>query len=177
MSKLDVWYARLDVDEIDAAAEVAARGQAAQALPQERGQGAVEGQHEGASTSWSTIVDGRPRLISDPPLIVPIRSCCPTRSATRSRTRCRASCTPTAAPCEADHRHLLEGFRFADVARKVVGVGSVGTRAWIVLLVGNDDQRPAVPPGQGGAGLGARSPSSARARTPTTVSGSSRVSG
>ena len=53
-----------------------------------------------------------------------------------------ASCTPTAAPCEGDHRHLLEGFRFADAARKVVGVGSVGTRAWIVLLVGNDDQDP-----------------------------------
>ena len=41
-----------------------------------------------------------------------------------------------------DHRHLLQGFRYADAARKVVGVGSVGTRAWIVLMVGNDDNDP-----------------------------------
>ena len=41
-----------------------------------------------------------------------------------------------------DHRHLIEGFRFAGAARKVVGVGSVGTRAWIVLMLGNDDGDP-----------------------------------
>ena len=41
-----------------------------------------------------------------------------------------------------DHRHLLEGFRYVDAARKVVGVGSVGTRAWIVLMLGNDDSDP-----------------------------------
>src|SRR4030095_5846838 len=41
-----------------------------------------------------------------------------------------------------DRRHLLEEFRLADVARKVVGVGSVGTRAWIVLMLGRDDTDP-----------------------------------
>ncbi len=41
-----------------------------------------------------------------------------------------------------DRRHLLEEFRLADVARKVVGVGSVGTRAWIVLMMGRDDADP-----------------------------------
>ena len=41
-----------------------------------------------------------------------------------------------------DHRHLLEGFRYVHAARKVVGVGSVGTRAWIVLLLGHDDSDP-----------------------------------
>ena len=43
---------------------------------------------------------------------------------------------------ETDRRHLLEGFRFVDLARKVVGVGSVGTRAWIALFLGADDQDP-----------------------------------
>src|SRR5262249_11968937 len=41
-----------------------------------------------------------------------------------------------------DRRHLLEGFRFSHLARKVVGVGSVGTRAWIILMLGRDDQDP-----------------------------------
>ena len=41
-----------------------------------------------------------------------------------------------------DHRHVLERFELIDVARKVVGVGSVGTRAFIVLLQGRDDQDP-----------------------------------
>ena len=63
-------------------------------------------------------------------------------SPTRSKTRSMPSCAATAEPLRGDHRHLLEGFRFADAARKVVGVGSVGTRAWIALMIGNDDQDP-----------------------------------
>ena len=53
-----------------------------------------------------------------------------------------------------DRRHLLERFEIVDAARKVVGVGSVGTRAFIVLLQGRDAQRPAVPADQGGDGIG-----------------------
>jgi uncharacterized protein (DUF2252 family) len=41
-----------------------------------------------------------------------------------------------------DRRVLVERFRYADAARKVVGVGSVGTRAWILLMLGRDDQDP-----------------------------------
>ena len=55
-----------------------------------------------------------------------------------------------------DRRHLLERFEVVDVARKVVGVGSVGTRAFIVLLQGRDQAGPAVPAGQGGHRVGAR---------------------
>ena len=56
----------------------------------------------------------------------------------------------------ADRRRLLERFRYVHLARKVVGVGSVGTRAWIMLLLGRDGERPAVPAVQGGGGVGAR---------------------
>ena len=72
---------------------------------------------------------------------------------------------------QSDRRHLLEEFQFVQIARKVVGVGSVGTRAWILLLVGRGQRRPAVPPGQGGRGVGARGVRRARAATPTTASG------
>ena len=43
---------------------------------------------------------------------------------------------------QSDRRHLLSQFRFVSIARKVVGVGSVGTRAWVVLLVGSDGEDP-----------------------------------
>ena len=63
--------------------------------------------------------------------------------ATSSRERIsRASCASTGAPSSTDRRHLLERYRFVDLARKVVGVGSVGTRAWIALLLGRDDGDP-----------------------------------
>ena len=55
---------------------------------------------------------------------------------------CARSCRTTWAPLSTDHRRLLERFRYVHAARKVVGVGSVGTRAWITLLLGSGDDDP-----------------------------------
>ena len=55
---------------------------------------------------------------------------------------------------QSDRRHLLEQFTMNQVARKVVGVGSVGTRAWILLMEAGDGARTVVPAGQGGSDLG-----------------------
>ena len=76
-----------------------------------------------------------------------------------------------------DRRRLLERFELVDVARKVVGVGSVGTRAWIVLLHGRDGERPAVPPGQGGHAHPCSRTTSRRAATASPVSESCKGSG
>ena len=57
-------------------------------------------------------------------------------------TGCTNCCAPTATTLEHDRRVLLEEFRLTDFARKVVGVGSVGTRAWIALMLGRDGQDP-----------------------------------
>ncbi len=54
-----------------------------------------------------------------------------------------------------DRRHLFDSYRFVEMARKVVGVGSVGTRAWVILMMGAARPGPIVPAGQGGRGLGA----------------------
>ena len=79
------------------------------------------------------------------------------RSATSSRMRRAALIRTYRRTLPRDRRHLLEQLSLRRTsARKVVGVGSVGTRAWIVLLLGRDDERPAVPAGQGGAAVGAR---------------------
>jgi uncharacterized protein (DUF2252 family) len=89
------------------------------------------------------VVDGEPRIISDPPLIVPIDELIPAggdREAVREEIR--TLFRSYRRTLETDRRHLLEGFRFVDMARKVVGVGSVGTRAWIALFLGTDNQDP-----------------------------------
>ena len=89
----------------------------------------------------TTIVDGEPRITGDPPLIVPIEDVAGDqthrldeflRSVIRSYRRTLAG----------DRRKLLERFRYVHAARKVVGVGSVGTRAWICLMLGRDGEDP-----------------------------------
>jgi uncharacterized protein (DUF2252 family) len=81
------------------------------------------------------------RIVSDPPLIVPIselvdeeRDELDTMIQSLLRTYTRS--------LPDDRRVLLESYRYVDLARKVVGVGSVGTRCWIMLLLGRDGQDP-----------------------------------
>ena len=89
------------------------------------------------------LVDGEPRIISDPPLIVPIDELLPAGSDREAiHDEVRTLLRSYRRTLETDRRHLLEGFRFVDFARKVVGVGSVGTRAWIALFLGSDEQDP-----------------------------------
>ena len=75
-----------------------------------------------------------------------------------------------------DRRHLMDGFRFVEMARKVVGVGSVGTRAWVALMMGRDGQDPLFLQAKE-AEASVSSPTSARASSETTASGWSRASG
>jgi uncharacterized protein (DUF2252 family) len=89
------------------------------------------------------VVDGERRIISDPPLIVPIAELAPAameRDAIQNELH--GIIRSYRRTLETDRRHLLEEFRFVDLARKVVGVGSVGTRAWIALFLGIDGEDP-----------------------------------
>jgi hypothetical protein len=97
-----------------------------------------------ALAKLTTEVDGEPRIISDPPLIVPIEELAEEAGFPAERMadglhdlyrRYRRTLLP-------DRRYVLEQFRWLDIARKVVGVGSVGTRCWIVLLMGRDNDDP-----------------------------------
>ena len=124
------------------------------------------------------IVDGQPRIRAEPPLIVPIDELfegVTDREAVEGIVR--SVFRDYRRTLQDDRRHLLEQFEFVDLARKVVGVGSVGTRCWIVLLLGRDSERSPLHPGQGGAGVGARALPRTAATTPITASASSPASG
>ena len=87
-------------------------------------------------------VDGELRIVADPPLIVPLEDLTPpgrTREQSEQAMRELLGSYRKTLPYEP---HPLAEFRFVHMARKVVGVGSVGTRAWIMLLLGRDDQDP-----------------------------------
>jgi uncharacterized protein (DUF2252 family) len=87
-------------------------------------------------------VDGEPRIISDPPLIVPIAELAEGRGRDEITAAVLELFNGYQRTLQPDRRKLLEGFRYVDLARKVVGVGSVGTRCWILLLLGRDDGDP-----------------------------------
>jgi uncharacterized protein (DUF2252 family) len=87
-------------------------------------------------------VDGRRRIISDPPLIVPMDEFVQGADREQLEQQVREILRGYRSSLQADRRHVLEGFNFADMAHKVVGVGSVGARTWIILLLGRDDQDP-----------------------------------
>jgi uncharacterized protein (DUF2252 family) len=138
-SNLEVWYARLDVEavmgEIDAEPKLTAQVRKSVAKAQAKNS-------MRALEKLTHIVDGELRIRSEPPLIVPAEELMPadeTRDLEQVLLRVLDSYRAT---LPGDRQHLLDGYRFRHLARKVVGVGSVGTRAWIVLLTGADDSDP-----------------------------------
>jgi uncharacterized protein (DUF2252 family) len=141
MRNLDVWYARLDVDQIRK--ELGSQLKSGQAKRFERS--AAKAQTKDSMKAFSKLaqaVNGHVRLVSDPPLIVPLEELLPDVSYHQLEDALHDVYRSYRRSLRGDQRHLLESFRFVEAARKVVGVGSVGTRAWILLLLGNNDADP-----------------------------------
>jgi uncharacterized protein (DUF2252 family) len=141
MRTLDLWYARLDVDEL------ARRWSAAATAKQRKrfDRNVAKARSKDSQRAWTRlvqIVDGQPRIIADPPLIVPIQDLLEPHARAGFEDAVRHIIRAYRRTLPGDRRHLLERFRYADAARKVVGVGSVGTRAWVVLMLGADDTDP-----------------------------------
>src|SRR4051794_14175909 len=141
MRTLDLWHARLDVAEL--ATKWAASATPKQIKRFERNIAKARAKDSlRASGRLTEMVDGLPRIIRDPPLIVPIEDLLPPAQRIELEQAVRAIIRSYRRSLPSDRRHLLERFRYAHAARKVVGVGSVGTRAWIVLMLGTGDDDP-----------------------------------
>jgi len=97
-----------------------------------------------ALSKLGELVDGRYRIVSQPPIVVPARDLYATygMSPDELQHAVHQEFRAYRATLTSDRRHLLERFEIVDMARKVVGVGSVGTRAFIILLQGRDQQDP-----------------------------------
>ena len=188
MGNMDIWYARLTEQEIMDSMRAMTKGartkQAAAAAKKDQARAQKTAQKAHASDSLlalsklAEMVDGRYRIVSQPPVVIPARDLETMYgfSAGELEDMIHHQFRGYRATLQEDRRHLLERFEIVDMARKVVGVGSVGTRAFIVLAPGPRRAGPPVPPGQGGDGLGARRPpaqeqvqAAGRARGPRTA--------
>jgi uncharacterized protein (DUF2252 family) len=140
-SLLEVWYAHLDIEQTI--------GQFRSQIKKKRfkaGEVMLAKAHTRDSMQaldkLTTLVDGRRQIIADPPMIVPIEEIFADMQSDELYKGLRAVLGKYRRTLQSDRRHLLEQFAMVQVARKIVGVGSVGTRAWIVLLETGDGIEP-----------------------------------
>jgi uncharacterized protein (DUF2252 family) len=141
MNNLAVWYSRMNIT--DMIGKLSSQQDKKQAKSVKRT--AAKAQTKDSLKAFAKLtheVDGEPRIISDPPLIVPIEELAEGRDRDALTAGVLELFAGYRRTLQADRRKLLEGFRYADLARKVVGVGSVGTRCWILLLLGHDNGDP-----------------------------------
>jgi uncharacterized protein (DUF2252 family) len=153
MRTLDIWYARLSEEQLLEAINLAVASQKGKALKKAQGIEKAARQNVAkartrdslqALSKLGELVDGSYRIVSQPPIVIPARELGESfgMSADEIQHVIREQLSSYRATLQDDRRHLLERFEIIDVARKVVGVGSVGTRAFIALLQGRDQQDP-----------------------------------
>ncbi len=141
MRNLDVWYARMEIeDRLSELSKLTTKRMLKRteaALAKARTKDSMQ-----VFSKLTHDVDGEPRIISDPPLIEPFAELAPGIKGQKLMESLHDILRSYRSTLQHDRRLLLEDFRMVDVARKVVGVGSVGTRAYIALLLGRDNSDP-----------------------------------
>ena len=141
MRNLDVWNTRLRGDEILARVRKGLGKKAAHKV--ERAMEHAERKNSlRALGKLTRSENGELRLISDPPLVVPVTELLPQADAAALVDGLTALTRDYAESLRPDLRAVVQSYRAVDIARKVVGVGSVGTRAWVVLMLGRDEDDP-----------------------------------
>jgi uncharacterized protein (DUF2252 family) len=136
MEELEVWYSRVGEEEVKGLLTEARAGKKttkklSKNVRKARGRDSLQ-----ALSKLTRVVDGRRMIDDDPPLLVRIPD------GDERRVQVNAILESYKRTLQEDRRHLLERYRFVDAARKVVGVGSVGTRVYVVLLEGRDQDDP-----------------------------------
>jgi uncharacterized protein (DUF2252 family) len=138
---LDVWYAHMDIEEAIGEFKSQVKAKKLKAFGK-----LMAKAHTRDSTQvlgkLTTVTDGQRRIISTPPTIVPVEEVFSDVQADAIYEQIRGVLSKYRRSLQSDRRHLLEQFTLVQVARKVVGVGSVGTRAWIVLMDAGDGNEP-----------------------------------
>ena len=140
MRTMDIWYSRIDIEEAARRWKEQVSAKATRRFERNVAKARTKDSLS-AFAKLTEIVDGEPRFRSNPPLVVPLRELASGQDMVEGARKVIRSYRRTLV---GDRRHLLEQFRVVDAARKVVGVGSVGTRAWIVLFVGRDNADPLI---------------------------------
>jgi uncharacterized protein (DUF2252 family) len=147
LTNLEVWYSRIEIEELlrerSAELEPLAAKRTEQQLAKARTRDSMS-----TFSKLTTVVDGQARFVDQSPLIVPLDVLRDVHGVKISRDalfgQLRRLMRSYRETLEFDRRLLLEQYELTDFARKVVGVGSVGTRAWIALMMGRDNKDPLI---------------------------------
>jgi uncharacterized protein (DUF2252 family) len=144
MRTLDIWYAHLADEDILAAVRTQTKDKKAAKRAKKNMAKSRTRDSLQALTKLAELVDGRYRIASRPPIVVPLRDLAATYGLSPAEVdkTIHGHFIGYRKTLQDDRRRLLERFELVDVARKVVGVGSVGTQAWIALLQGRDGEDP-----------------------------------
>jgi uncharacterized protein (DUF2252 family) len=141
MKTLDVWYAGASVSDLRRLLRSTTGGDRGKRLDRTVAKGRRK-DNSRAFAKLAVLRDDEARIRPDPPLIVPIADLADRRGASRLESSAHKLLESYLASLSRDRRRLLERYRYVDLARKVVGVGSVGTRCWVILLLGQDSSDP-----------------------------------
>jgi uncharacterized protein (DUF2252 family) len=146
MGTLDVWYDHLDIEEVmDWVHTEAAEGRIGKKEAREAEEDVAKARTRDSTRVFAKRadeVDGKLRIVADPPLVVPFDDLTDPGTTRDEMEKQIRSTIQRYRRSLSDHHHPIEEFEYVHSARKIVGVGSVGTRAWIHLFVGRDDQDP-----------------------------------
>jgi uncharacterized protein (DUF2252 family) len=137
---LEVWYSRIDVEAVVGEIE----SEDPDSVKRFR-RGVAKARSKDSLRALEKLthtVDGELRIVSEPPLLVPVEELLPAGESRELDDVFSRLLGAYRDSLPADRQQLLDGYRFRHLARKVVGVGSVGTRAWVLLLTGADDADP-----------------------------------
>jgi uncharacterized protein (DUF2252 family) len=141
MRTLELWYARVDVDDLARSFAEQASSADARRLEHDLAKARTKDSLK-AFSKLTHLVDGERRIVSDPPLVVPLDELPEADQRQLAHETVQRLIRDYRRTLSGDRRRLLERFRYVDAAHKVVGVGSVGTRAWIVLMLGRGADDP-----------------------------------
>jgi uncharacterized protein (DUF2252 family) len=141
MGNLELWRSRGDEAEAsrllgaDAGSPLGSKVERAAAKARTR-------DHQRSLRKLTEVVDGRRRLVADPPLVVPVSELAGDLDAVQLTAFVEGVLEDYAATLDAARRMVVESFTFEDLARRAGGVGSVGTRCFVVLMRGRDADDP-----------------------------------
>jgi uncharacterized protein (DUF2252 family) len=141
MNNLEIWYTRARVDDVRELLRV--QGSASQLRGFDKA--VTKGRRKDNARAFAKLAltdGGEPRIRADPPLIVPVGQLMEEADAEQFHAGTRRIVETYLRSLPGDRRQLLSRYHYADTARKVVGVGSVGTSCWVVLLLGRDEHDP-----------------------------------
>jgi len=140
---LDVWYAHLDVGAALESFRSQLKAKRVKATQKMMAKARTQDSMR-AMRKLTTTVDGRPQIVSEPPMVMPLEAVFTDMQVSTLYEVLGDVLAKYRRTLQSDRRHLLEHFTLVQAARKVVGVGSVGTRAWILLMDGGDGVEPLI---------------------------------